>query len=330
MTPTDGLDERAWRVMRGVLVLIPPLVGLCLPWTAVAQSPPIQGPCWQIVDLTGREEVPPNDSEAIGRANICVLPERNELEFFITHNLERETASEIRGPASRGSNGPIKQRLPLGKTKHGFWNYSDADEAEILQGLIYIEIHTRSCPCGGIRGQVDNFHLGAKPPVRPALDLRGLVFIGVGILVLGLVSFRVLRLLRIPSSNASFQPVGDDVSTGLREWLRSEISGGPKQGYELGRFGFTVSAGTIGAITGIEKLNDSSKIDFAMAASLLLLFVSIVVAVAIACPRETRISGSTDLLAEYHKQVRRAIGSVWMWFVLWLLGAVLGGYAVRS
>ena len=45
---------------------------------------------------------------------------------------------------------------------------------------------------------------------------------------------------------------GEDVVDGLREWIKAELKEGPKQGYDLGKFFFSVSAGTVAALVGIE------------------------------------------------------------------------------
>lgn len=67
-----------------------------------------------------------------------------------------------------------------------------------------------------------------------------------------------------------------------------------------------------------------------MFVSLAFLFVSIVVAVTLAVPRKHSVGGDTDLLIEYEKQIDRVIRTVWVWFALWLAGAIIGGYAVKS
>lgn len=123
---------------------------------------------------------------------------------------------------------------------------------------------------------------------------------------------------------------GEDVSDGLREWAKSELKEGPRQGYDLGKFFFSVSAGTIGAIAAIEKLNSTARLDTPMAVGLGLLFASILVSINLALPRKHLLSGETDLLREYDKQINRIIRSVWVWFILWLAGTLAGGFALRN
>src|SRR5258708_6059387 len=67
---------------------------------------------------------------------------------------------------------------------------------------------------------------------------------------------------------------GNDVVEGFRDWFKAEIEEGPRQGYDLGKFFFTVSVGTAGVLATLEKLNATSQMDLPMIGSLLLLFLS--------------------------------------------------------
>lgn len=121
---------------------------------------------------------------------------------------------------------------------------------------------------------------------------------------------------------------GEDLSAGLIDWVKSEIKEAPKQAYDLGKFFFTVSIGTIGALAAIEKLNATSRMDLPMIASLLVLFASILIALDLARPRKVRLGGETDLLDEYTVLVEKVLFRVYLWFGVWVLGAILGGCAV--
>ena len=54
---------------------------------------------------------------------------------------------------------------------------------------------------------------------------------------------------------------GETVNEGLKSWIISELKTAPSREYDLGKFFFTVSTGTIGAIVAIERLNQNSKVD---------------------------------------------------------------------
>lgn len=129
---------------------------------------------------------------------------------------------------------------------------------------------------------------------------------------------------------AAIKMRGEDTESGLRDWVKAEIKDGPKQVYDLGKFFFSVSVGTIGAIAAVEKLNEKSAMDCFMVAGLSLLAVSIVVALDMVRPRSYVIGGDTDLLDEYLRQISFAQKRTWIWFAVWAAGAVCGALAVRS
>jgi hypothetical protein len=97
----------------------------------------------------------------------------------------------------------------------------------------------------------------------------------------------------------------------------------------LGKFFFSVSAATIGAIVAIEKLNQPSVMDCPMIAGLIILPVSVRVSVDMARPRKYVIGGDTDLLDEYSCQIRFAQVRTWLLLITWAAGTVCGAVAVR-
>ncbi len=115
---------------------------------------------------------------------------------------------------------------------------------------------------------------------------------------------------------------GEDVRTGLRDWVKGDLKESPKLGYDLGKFFFTVSVGTIGTLTAIEKSKTHLIFSFVF------LFFSIIVALLMALPRRSSISGEADLLQEYEKCVDRIVHRSWIWFALWFFGAVAGVWAI--
>lgn len=121
---------------------------------------------------------------------------------------------------------------------------------------------------------------------------------------------------------------GEDLSAGLVDWVKSEIKEAPKQAYDLGKFFFTVSIGTIGALAAIEKLKPVATLDLPMYGALAVLLASVLIAFTLALPRKSQVGGDTDLLAAYNKIVDQAIRRVVIWFVVWLIGTLIGAYAV--
>jgi hypothetical protein len=104
-------------------------------------------------EIDGPQE--PTNSLATGTATITVDTNANTLTYSITLvGLNNETAAHIHGPANPGQGGGIAHGLPAGNPKNGVWFYLQAEEADILAGRYYINIHTTAFPNGEIRGQI--------------------------------------------------------------------------------------------------------------------------------------------------------------------------------
>lgn len=106
--------------------------------------------------LTGTQEVPPNASAADGCGTMIVDPINNKITYriVVTNLSSAETAAHIHGPAGPGVAGPIMFALPLGAVKSGVINYNQSQEADILAGRIYVNVHTTNFPGGEVRGQL--------------------------------------------------------------------------------------------------------------------------------------------------------------------------------
>src|SRR5204863_7688459 len=106
-----------------------------------------------VITLNGLQEVPPNGSAATGSASIEVNTLLNRLGYNITFSGlgSAETMAHIHGFAPPGMNAGIIHTLPLGSPKIGVFNYAEADEANILNGLSYVNIHSVNFPNGEIR-----------------------------------------------------------------------------------------------------------------------------------------------------------------------------------
>lgn len=110
------------------------------------------------VNLSGGKEVPANTSVATGTANFILNTTNNTLMYQITYqNLSSaETGTHIHGPAALNRTAGTVHNLPIGNNKVGTWTYNEAQEADLLNGQMYINIHTQNYPDGEIRGQITN------------------------------------------------------------------------------------------------------------------------------------------------------------------------------
>ena len=108
-------------------------------------------------DLSGANEVPPNGSLGTGVGFFLIDTDTNTLFFHVDYSGlgAPETAAHIHGFAAPGVNAGVLVGLPAANPKMGAWNYAEAQEANILAGLTYVNIHTSAFPGGEIRGQIE-------------------------------------------------------------------------------------------------------------------------------------------------------------------------------
>lgn len=122
---------------------------------ALASSSFAQKICMTAV-LDGAQEVPPTPSAAKGTAVVIVDRDLNTLTYHLVWDgaTSAEVAAHIHGFSPPGVNSGIKFALALGKYKTGVVVYAEADEANILAGNSYFNVHTATFGGGEIRGQI--------------------------------------------------------------------------------------------------------------------------------------------------------------------------------
>ena len=113
--------------------------------------------------LEGRQETPPNTSQRFGTAAVQIDTVANTLFYSISHNVTPFTAAHIHGPAPRGTPaGVIIALIQTGPTTFkGTWNFSETQQAQVLSGQTYFNIHSSAFPGGEIRGQIDSISAGS-------------------------------------------------------------------------------------------------------------------------------------------------------------------------
>lgn len=112
--------------------------------------------------LDARQEVPANASTAQGAGRFIIDTNTNTVSYRITFAglSSGETGAHVHGSStsSPGNNAAALETLPPGNPKVGVWNYSEPEEALILGGLCYANIHTSLNGGGEIRGQIVPFN----------------------------------------------------------------------------------------------------------------------------------------------------------------------------
>ncbi|HRP62169.1 MAG TPA: CHRD domain-containing protein [Phycisphaerales bacterium] len=128
--------------------------------TALACSAAAHADVYTLVaELRGGQEVPPVSTTARGSGRFIVDTDAKTVTYYINFRglSSTETAAHIHGVADPGVNAGIKHNLGTGNPKAGVWNYNPADEADILAGRMYVNVHTTNFPGGEIRGQISHF-----------------------------------------------------------------------------------------------------------------------------------------------------------------------------
>lgn len=118
---------------------------------------------WTFHDmLSGSQEVPSNSSPATGMAMGTYNQATNVLQIMVTASgfTGNLTAGHIHRGAV-GVNGPVVVFLTNTSTDPRVWNstntftLTEAQEADFLAGLYYVNLHTATFPGGEIRGQLN-------------------------------------------------------------------------------------------------------------------------------------------------------------------------------
>jgi hypothetical protein len=108
--------------------------------------------------LTAAEEVPPTDSTATGTVAATYDTETNVFTYTIEYSglTADATAAHFHGPAAPGENADpvVPVADPLASPISGTVTLDDTQEADLLAGKWYFNVHTAQYPDGEIRGQV--------------------------------------------------------------------------------------------------------------------------------------------------------------------------------
>jgi hypothetical protein len=94
-----------------------------------------------------------------------------------------ETVSHIHGAAAECVNAGVVAGLPLGESKIGTTNFTAQQQADLIGGRYYVNVHTTNFPAGEIRGQI------LRTAQAPAASTAGMAF-----LIVVLSTFVVLHI----------------------------------------------------------------------------------------------------------------------------------------
>lgn len=109
------------------------------------------------VQLTPQAEVPPNTSSGSGNADVTYDTASKKLSWKISYsNLTGPaTMAHFHGPAEAGKNaGVVIPIMPVSSPAEGSATLTDAQAKDLMDGKMYINVHTEANKGGEIRGQV--------------------------------------------------------------------------------------------------------------------------------------------------------------------------------
>ena len=112
---------------------------------------------FDVASIDGVQETPPNASTSTGSATFTLDDSTGVATFNITHNCcgSGEILAHVHGPAAPGTPAGIVYNLPLGSPKVGSSPALTAQQqADMLAGLHYVNIHSNDFNGGEIRGQI--------------------------------------------------------------------------------------------------------------------------------------------------------------------------------
>jgi hypothetical protein len=111
--------------------------------------------------LNGPQENPPQPSPSQGVALVLLNKESNAVCYRISYSplAGTELFAHFHGPAAPGQNADVLHDIspapsPLGSPKHGCVTFTRDEVKQLVNGLVYINVHSSVAPGGEIRGQL--------------------------------------------------------------------------------------------------------------------------------------------------------------------------------
>ena len=107
-------------------------------------------------NLDGSQQVPPEVTNASGSATLSFDTSSSVLNWNLVFSglSSSNSANHMHGPAPVGVNAGIQVGLVIGSPSIGNTILTPVQQADLLAGLWYINIHSSNFPGGEIRGQI--------------------------------------------------------------------------------------------------------------------------------------------------------------------------------
>lgn len=109
------------------------------------------------IELSGDQQNPPVETDATGQAEVTFDTETRQLSWEMEHSgLSGDaTAAHFHGPADPGENADVQVPMPDPSSgSEGSAELTEEQAEMLMDGKMYINVHTEANPNGEIRGQV--------------------------------------------------------------------------------------------------------------------------------------------------------------------------------
>ncbi|HEX7174515.1 MAG TPA: PQQ-dependent sugar dehydrogenase [Pyrinomonadaceae bacterium] len=130
-----------------------------------------------VANLTGAQEVPPNNSAATGTATLTLATDGATARITLDFDglSSQQTDAHVHGPAAPGASAGILFDLPDGDFSDFQITLTPQQVAELRAGRLYVNVHSQNFPGGEIRGQFGgptSAPTSANPIDDPAFFVR--------------------------------------------------------------------------------------------------------------------------------------------------------------
>ncbi|MDQ6651184.1 MAG: PQQ-dependent sugar dehydrogenase, partial [Acidobacteriota bacterium] len=108
-----------------------------------------------VANLSGTQEVPPNNSAATGSATLLLSPDESTARVSLTYSglSSPETVAHIHGPGAPGVTAPVLFPVPQSDFSDFSIPLNATDVQNLKNGLLYFNVHSNMFVSGEIRGQ---------------------------------------------------------------------------------------------------------------------------------------------------------------------------------
>jgi len=128
-----------------------------------------------VAQLSGAQEVPPNNSTASGTATVLLSPDETTARVSLNFSglSSAETVAHIHGPGAAGVIAPVLFPLPQGEFSDFVITLTSGDVQNLKSGLVYADVHSTAIPTGEVRGQFQTLNSASTIQFTSATQLVG-------------------------------------------------------------------------------------------------------------------------------------------------------------